>query len=66
LQLQTQGALKDFQFGRSTMEARWQQLSDARTTLHASPWLAPMPTELGVRVFDVIHEILVGHRKEAA
>jgi NTE family protein len=67
LQLQTQGALKDFQLGRSTMEARWQQgLSDARTTLHASPWLAPMPTELGVRVFDVIHEILVGHRKEAA
>jgi Patatin-like phospholipase len=31
-----------------------------------SPWLAPMPKELGVRVFDVIHEILVGHRKEAA
>ena len=54
-----QGALKNFQFGRSTMEARWQQgLSDARTTLHASPWLAPMPKELGVRVFDVIHEIL--------
>src|SRR6516165_2684058 len=47
-----QGALKDFQFGRSTMEARWQQeLSDARTTLHASPWLAPMPKELGVRVY---------------
>ena len=45
------------------MEARWQQgLSDARTTLHASPWLEPMPKELGVRVFDVIHEILVGHR----
>ena len=62
-----QGALKDFQFGRSTMEERWQQgLSDARTTLHASPWLAPIPKELGVRVFDVIHEILVGHRKEAA
>ena len=33
-----QGASKDFQFGRSTMEARWQQgLSDAQTTLHASP-----------------------------
>jgi len=47
-----QGALKDFQFGRSTMEARWQQeLSDARSTLHASPWLAPMPKELGVRVY---------------
>ena len=62
-----QGALKDFQFGRSNMEERWQQgLSDARATLHASPWLAPMPKELGVRVFDVIHEILVGHRREAA
>jgi NTE family protein len=61
-----QGALKDFQFGRSTMEARWQQgLSDAQTTLHASPWLAPMPRELGVRVFDVIHEILVRHRERA-
>jgi len=62
-----QGALKDFQFGRSTMEERWQQgLSDARTTLRASPWLAPMSKELGVRVFDVIHEILLGHRKDAA
>ncbi len=62
--IEPQGALKDFQFGRSTMAARWQQgLADARTTLHASPWLAPMPKELGVRVFDVIHELLVGHRK---
>jgi NTE family protein len=48
-----QGALKDYEFSRSTMEARWQQgISDARTILHASPWLAPMPKELGVRVFD--------------
>ena len=58
-----QGALKDFEFGRSTMEARWQQgLSDANDSLRASPWLAPMPRELGVRVFDVIHDILVGQR----
>jgi NTE family protein len=65
--IEPQGALKDFQFGRSTMEARWQQgLADARTTLHASPWLAAIPKELGVRVFDVIHEILVGHRGQAA
>jgi NTE family protein len=65
--IEPQGALKDFQFARSTMEARWLQgLSDARTTLHASPWLAPMPKELGVRVFDVIHEILVGHGEQAA
>jgi NTE family protein len=64
--MEPQGALKDFEFSRSTMEARWQQgLSDARNTLHASPWLAPMPTERGVRVFDVIHDILVGHRKPA-
>lgn len=49
------------------MEARWQQgLSDANDTLRASPWLAPMPRELGVRVFDVIHDILVGQRKPKA
>ena len=51
-----QGALKDYEFSRPTMEARWQQgISDARTILHASPWLAPMPKDLGVRVFDVMH-----------
>jgi len=61
--MEPQGALKDFEFGRSTMEARWQQgLSDANDSLRASPWLAPMPRELGVRVFDVIHDILVGQR----
>jgi NTE family protein len=54
-----QGYLKDFEFSRPTMERRWQEgLSDARTTLRASPWLAPMPSDIGVRVFDVIHEIL--------
>jgi hypothetical protein len=41
------------------MELRWQQgLADARTSLQASPWLAPMPRELGVRVFDAMHDIL--------
>ncbi len=61
-----QGALKDFEFSRPTMEMRWQQgLSDARATLHASPWLAPTPKELGVRVFDVLHDILAGDRKPA-
>lgn len=65
--IEPQGGLKDFQFSRSTMEARWQQgLSDAQTTLRASPWLALKPKELGVRVFDVIHEILIGHREQAA
>ena len=54
-----QGSLKDFEFSRPTMELRWQQgLADARTTLQASPWLAPMPSELGVRLFDVIHNTL--------
>ena len=56
-----QGAFKDFEFSRSTMKLRWQQgLSDAHSTLQASPWLAPIPNEVGVRIFDVIHEILVG------
>jgi NTE family protein len=49
-----QGASKDYEFDRAWMEKRWQQgTTDARTVLHASPWLAPMPKELGVRVFDV-------------
>jgi NTE family protein len=49
-----QGASKDYEFSRASMEKRWQQgILDARTVLHASPWLAPMPKELGVRVFDV-------------
>ena len=56
--IEPQGAFKDFEFSRSTMEARWQQgFSDARSNLHASPWLAPMPRDLGVRVFDVIHDM---------
>jgi NTE family protein len=50
-----QGHSKDYEFGRATMETRWAQgLSDARTTLTASPWLAPMPPELGARTFDVL------------
>jgi len=55
-----QGASKDFEFSRATMEARWQAgLTDARTTLLASPWLAPTPKDIGVRVFDVMHDILI-------
>jgi NTE family protein len=47
------GASKHYDFSRSSMEQRWRQgMSDARTVLAASPWLAPMPKELGVRVFD--------------
>jgi NTE family protein len=62
--IEPQGALKDFEFSRSTMEARWQQgVSDARGTLDASPWIAPMPRDIGVRVFDVGHDILAGDRR---
>jgi hypothetical protein len=36
------------------MERRWRQgLTDAQAALRAAPWLAPMPKELGVRVFDL-------------
>jgi len=56
-----QGACKDYEFSRVTMNSRWQQgLADARTTLQAAPWLAPTPQEVGVRVFDVMHDVLVG------
>jgi len=62
-----QGPSKDFEFSRATMEARWQEgFSDAYTTLQKSPWLAPMREDVGVRVFDVIHDILVGHHRAAA
>jgi hypothetical protein len=41
------------------MKMRWQQgLTDAQTTLQASPWLAPMSGDLGVRVFELIHDVL--------
>ena len=52
--IEPQGASKDYEFSRSSMKMRWQRgISDARTALHASPWLDPMPKEMGVRVFDV-------------
>ena len=54
-----QGSWKDFEFSRPTMALRWQQgAGDARATLQASPWLAPTPSEHGVRVFDVMHDML--------
>lgn len=50
-----QGQSKDYEFSRATMEARWAQgFEDARTTLQAAPWLAPMPPEIGARTFDVL------------
>ena len=55
-----QGATKDFEFSRGTMNARWQQgISDATATLQAAPWLAPKANEDGVRVYDVMHAILL-------
>jgi NTE family protein len=59
-----QGGAKDFEFSRSTMETRWQAgLADARTTLEAASWLAPAERDVGVRVFDVMHDKLVRHAK---
>jgi NTE family protein len=52
-----QGPSKDYEFSRITMRRRWEQgLSDTQTTLVASPWLAPMPPEVGARTFDVLKE----------
>jgi NTE family protein len=59
-----QGGSKDFEFSRATMLARWEAgLADAHTTLAASPWLAPAARDVGVRVFDVMHEKLVQRSK---
>jgi NTE family protein len=53
-----EGPSKDYEFSRSTMRRRWAQgLSDARATLLASPWLAPMPPEVGARTFDVLKDL---------
>ena len=61
-----QGASKDYEFSRGTMNARWAQgISDASTTLRTAPWLASKPRDVGVRVFDVVHEILVKKNQAA-
>jgi NTE family protein len=53
-----QGPTKDYEFSRDTMRRRWAQgLSDAQTTLLASPWLAPMAAEVGARTFDVLKDL---------
>lgn len=55
-----QGATKDFEFSRDAMNVRWKQgRGDAEATLAAAPWMAPKPRETGVRVFDVMHDILI-------
>jgi len=52
-----QGPAKDYEFGHAAMLARWAEgASNARATLEAAPWLAPMPPEIGVRTFDVLGE----------
>jgi NTE family protein len=49
-----QGASKDYEFSRLSMERRWSRgVADAQAVLLASPWLAPIPKELGVRLFDI-------------
>ena len=51
-----EGCSKDYEFSRASMEKRWRQgMADAQAMLGVSPWLAPTPKELGVRVFD-LHE----------
>lgn len=62
-----QGASKDYEFDRGAMNVRWEQgILDARSTLQASPWLAPTPREVGVRVFDVVHDLRVALNNSAA
>jgi NTE family protein len=62
-----QGSAKDYEFSRATMLARWNQgLSDAEVTLQAAPWLAPKKPEVGVRVFDVLHDLLMAEKPAEA
>jgi len=61
-----QGAAKDYEFSRDTMVTRWEQgRSDALETLRAAPWLAAKPPEIGVRIFDVMHDILVAAKQKS-
>jgi len=56
--LMPQGYQKDYEFSRATMTQRWGQgHGDAQVTLEAAPWLAPKTKEVGVRVFDVWHDL---------
>ena len=61
-----QGSQKDYEFSRATMDERWQEgRADARVTLEASPWLAPKSRDVGVRMFDVVHDRLMANRPAA-
>jgi NTE family protein len=62
-----QGETKDYEFSRTTMQNRWEQgRADAQATLEASPWLAPIPPEIGARTFDVPLELLRKAKAKAA
>jgi NTE family protein len=62
-----QGHSKDYEFSRATMRARWAQgFADAEATLVASPWLAPMPPEVGARTFDVPLDLRLKRPKSPA
>ncbi len=61
-----QGSAKDYEFSRITMNERWMQgLSDMELTLNAQPWLEPDGARDGVRMFDVMHDILVNNKPAA-
>jgi NTE family protein len=61
------GAAKDYEFGRGTMTTHWRQgKADATVTLAAATWLDPSPPEVGVRVFDVVHDMLMNRQCEHA
>ena len=62
-----QGVSKDYEFSEKTMRTRWAQgLSDAQETLRSSPWLAPMPPDVGARTFDVIGRARAAQRNQKA
>jgi NTE family protein len=62
-----QGSAKDYEFGHSTMLERWAEgLANAKATLDAAPWLAPMPREIGVRTFDVLNDPSGRRRRKPA
>ncbi len=56
--VEPQGPAKDFEFSRQTMQSRWDTgKGDAARALAHSPWLAPMPPNKGVRIFDAGAEL---------
>ena len=58
------GAAKDYEFSRGSMTTRWGQgKADTMVTLAAAPWLDPSPPEVGVRVFDVVHDMLISRQR---